>query len=155
MTTEIERRWLVDVLPECLPETYEVIRQHYAEGAPLRLRATAPASDEPGGRRFFLTSKETIAHGVNTEHEIEVPMVIYNAIRQALPINSPTIVKYRFRIPHGDQVIEVDVFPGRRLIIAEIELGDINEPVDVPGWFGREITGEPQYSNYALAKTRL
>ena len=44
---------------------------------------------------------------------------------------------------------EVDVFHGRLdgRVLAEIELGDENEPFERPEWLGDEVTGLPQYYN--------
>ena len=42
-----------------------------------------------------------------------------------------------------------NVFHGHKegLILAEIELGDENEPFERPEWLGDEVTGLPQYYN--------
>jgi adenylate cyclase len=47
----------------------------------------------------------------------------------------------------------VDVFEGDNagLVIAEIELKDINEPFARPGWLGKEVTDDPRYYNVSLA----
>ena len=64
-----------------------------------------------------------------------------------------TLTKNRYHYPVGSHVFEIDVFSDDLygLIIAEIELSSINEAVDIPSWFGPEITGNRDYSNNTLA----
>lgn len=63
--------------------------------------------------------------------------------------------KTRYRIPHGDRVIEVDVFHGARegLVIAEVEFDSLEQcdAFTPPGWLGREVTRDPSYKNSHLA----
>jgi hypothetical protein len=46
------------------------------------------------------------------------------------------------------------VFSGENygLVIAEIELRDAHQPIELPPWIGREITGQPQYYNSSLVQ---
>ena len=50
---------------------------------------------------------------------------------------------------------EVDEFEGglAGLILAEVELVDENQEVNLPHWLGMELTGLASWSNAALAKT--
>ena len=52
---------------------------------------------------------------------------------------------------------EVDEFEGvlAGLILAEIELEDINQEFDRPEWIGIELTGLKSWSNASLATTLL
>ena len=60
----------------------------------------------------------------------------------------------RHVIPCGDLAWEVDVFSGDNygLIIAEIELRNEHQDVELPPWIGAEITGQPQYYNSSLVQ---
>ncbi len=53
----------------------------------------------------------------------------------------------------GKRVWEVDVFHGAHegLIIAEIELGSVDEPFIRPAWLGEEVTGDRRYYNSVLS----
>ena len=67
------------------------------------------------------------------------------------------IEKTRYIVPWQDIVIEVDEFKSPRpgLIIAEIEFPDeksADYQRELPGWFGEEVTNDPQYLNVNLAK---
>jgi adenylate cyclase len=48
---------------------------------------------------------------------------------------------------------EIDEFLGDNagLVVAEIELDSVDEPVERPGWLGAEVTGLVRYYNLALA----
>ena len=64
------------------------------------------------------------------------------------------IEKTRHLVPHGNETWEVDVFSGENLglIIAEIELGDVDQKIELPPWIGREVTAQPQYYNSYLVQ---
>ena len=62
------------------------------------------------------------------------------------------IEKTRHHVPVGDHVWEVDVFAGANegLVVAEVELGSIDETIASPPWAGREVTDDPRYYNIRL-----
>jgi CYTH domain-containing protein len=64
----------------------------------------------------------------------------------------PLIVKDRYRIEHDGLVWEVDVFAGENsgLVMAEVELTHPDQAISLPGWVGREVSGDPRYFNAAL-----
>jgi len=62
--------------------------------------------------------------------------------------------KFRYEVPLGNHVYEVDEFHDENegLTIAEIELSDENEFFQKPAWLGVEVTGEVKYYNSQLSK---
>ena len=64
------------------------------------------------------------------------------------------IEKTRYTIPCGDLVWQVDMFSSDNagLTIAEIELSDINQRVELPDWVGAEVTGQLAFYNSSLAQ---
>jgi len=64
------------------------------------------------------------------------------------------IDKIRYEIPVGNHVFEVDEFFGDNegLIIAEVELNDVNETFQKPNWLGEEVTGNGRYYNSQLSQ---
>ena len=58
-------------------------------------------------------------------------------------------------LPGGDWVL--DVFEGGNapLLVAEVELEHPDQPVDLPAWCVRELTGRRDLSNAALAARPL
>ena len=92
--------------------------------------------------------------GVRTEWEWAIPDSL--EIRALLGSDLPRVVKKRYRVPAGnDRTWELDVFSGGNegLMIAEIELGDIEDEFDIPEWLGDEITADDRYLNVSLAAT--
>jgi adenylate cyclase len=63
------------------------------------------------------------------------------------------IEKVRHVVPWEGLTWEVDVFEGDNdgLTLAEIELLDEHQPLELPDWIGAEITGQPQFYNSHLA----
>ena len=55
---------------------------------------------------------------------------------------------------HGDHVWEIDVFQGDNagLILAEVELADVEEPVELPPWVGTEVSHDIRYYNPYLVQ---
>jgi len=66
----------------------------------------------------------------------------------------PPVDKYRYLIPFAGLTWDVDEFLGanRGLILAEIELERADQPVSLPPWIGREVTGDRRYYNAYLAR---
>ena len=70
----------------------------------------------------------------------------------------PCVQKTRYCVDAGDGLVwEVDEFEGvlAGLILAEIELEDINQKFEFPEWIGIELTGLKNWSNASLATTLL
>jgi adenylate cyclase len=152
MTTEIERRFL----PEQVPDTVDLghgthLRQGYLAGegtVSVRLRITAD--------RAVLTVKAG-AGMVRTEVEVELPPDQAEALWPHT--EGRRIDKVRHRVPldtRDGAVAEVDRFLGELigLVIVEVEFDDHQAAVafEPPAWFGAEITGRPEWSNAALAR---
>ena len=71
---------------------------------------------------------------------------------------NPCVEKTRYCVNAGNGLVwEVDEFEGvlAGLILAEIELEDINQKFDFPEWIGIELTGLKNWSNASLATTLL
>ena len=87
--------------------------------------------------------------------EFEFPIPVEDAIelldRLCL---QPTVEKYRSLVPHAGLTWEVDEFVGANagLVLAEVELERVDQPVPPPPWAGPEVTGDPRYYNAYLAR---
>ena len=62
--------------------------------------------------------------------------------------------KFRYEVPKGNHVFEVDEFHGRNagLVVAEVELESENQFFIKPPWVGKEVTGDSRYYNSQLSK---
>lgn len=63
------------------------------------------------------------------------------------------IEKTRHYVQHAGHVWEIDEFFGDNvgLVVAEIELGSVDEGFEIPSWAGAEATHVARYYNLALA----
>src|SRR5205085_2187582 len=75
-------------------------------------------------------------------------------LARALP---SVLSKTRSRVPCGGHTWEVDEFHGAHagLVVAEVELDDVDQQVVLPPWVGREVTGDDGYSNAVLSQRGL
>jgi CYTH domain-containing protein len=156
---EIERKYRLRAAP-----SPEVLAAHRAQARRIeQIYLTEPPTNRrirriehaDGTVEHRLTRKERVGDLSFHEQEEAITAGHFEALcREADPGSSP-IRKTRFVVPHGSQVLEIDVFeslPG--LVLLEVELAAENEPVVLPDWVGewREVTGEPEYLNANLAK---
>ena len=57
-------------------------------------------------------------------------------------------------VPVGKHTFEVDEFHGENegLVVAEVELGDVDEDYERPPFIGQEVTGDRRYYNSMLTR---
>lgn len=101
----------------------------------------------------------TIKIGINglSRHEFEYDVPIDDAEELLELANGSMITKTRYEVKHAGHVWEVDVYGGALdgLVVAEVELKNEKDVPDIPAWIGREVTGDPRFSNQALAEGSL
>jgi adenylate cyclase len=147
MSFEIERKFLVrDDTWRSLVCGQSSIRQAY-------LAASGKSSIRVRIRRnegATITIKARAAELRRLELEYPIPVLEAEALLQLR--EGSVIEKTRYLVPHGGLTWEVDVFGGdnQGLIIAEVELSDVDQRFDLPSWIGREVTARPQYYNSFL-----
>ncbi|MCD8042479.1 MAG: CYTH domain-containing protein [Tannerellaceae bacterium] len=149
MGIEIERKFLVkgDFSPG-VKRAYRIV-QGYLCSAPertVRIRIR--------DREAFITIKGPSSGDGLTRYEFEQPIPLADA-EELLKLCEPGIIeKVRHIIPAGTHTWEVDVFHGENegLVMAEIELKNPNEAINLPDWIGEEVTGDPRYYNSMLRK---
>jgi adenylate cyclase len=148
-SVEIERKFLVDKLPESLDQfsSREILQGYLAVtrgGTEVRIRRR--------GNKCSLTVKHG-AGKTRTEEEIRI------SERQFLSLweltGSKRVKKRRYCIPYGGLKIEVDVYQEglKGLITAEVEFpsGEVSNGFRPPPWLGTEITDDESYKNRNLA----
>ena len=86
------------------------------------------------------------------EFEYDMPVADAHALLALCVGNA--IQKIRHYIPQGDLCWEIDEFSGANagLVVAEIELPQVDAVFDKPDWLGREVTDASRYYNLMLAE---
>lgn len=105
------------------------------------------------GERACLTIKGQKTGLSCPEYEYEIPLQDANDLLECL-CRRPFIEKVRYRIVFGGMIWEIDVFEGENkgLVIAEVELTEEDQGIELPEWTGREVSLDPKYWNVNLMK---
>ncbi len=148
MGVEIERKFLVNGDRWRELATGTLYRQGYIPTAPGRTVRIRVAGD-----RGFITIKGDTAGISRSEFEYEIPLDDATELLDTL-CEPPLIEKYRHKINFNDLVWEVDEFLGANqgLILAEVELSDANQAIDLPDWIDQDVSHDSRYYNVNLAK---
>jgi adenylate cyclase len=146
MAKEIERKFLIRDNTWRGLDCGKRYRQGYlstVKERTVRVRTT--------GDKGFITIKGISVGATRSEYEYEIPLADANEMLDRL-CEQPLIEKTRYRVSTAGLVWEIDEFEGdnRGLIVAEVELGDETQSITLPGWIGREVTGDPRYFNANL-----
>lgn len=158
--TEIERKFLIEypdtawlsAQPGC--RRMEIVQTYLINDAGWEERVRRKL--EQGRERYVHTLKR--GNGIRREEiEESISRAQYETLlERADPARRP-VVKTRFMLPVGAQMIEIDLYPEwRDRAIAEVELRDEAEPIVFPEEIRvmGEVTYEPAYKNAALAMQR-
>ena len=99
----------------------------------------------------FLTIKGVTVGARRAEYEYPIPVQDANELLDEL-CERPLIEKTRYKIQHAGLTWEVDEFAGENqgLIVAEVELSDEAQALQLPDWVGAEVTADPRYYNANL-----
>jgi adenylate cyclase len=146
MGKEIERKFLVKDVKWKAAAKGTLYRQGYLSS--VKERVVRVRTIENKG---FLTIKG-ITKGVSrSEFEYEISVEDADTMLDEI-CEKPIIEKKRYKIRAGALIFEVDEFFGENegLIVAEVELGDEKQKIDLPDWIGTEVSGDPRYFNSNL-----
>jgi adenylate cyclase len=161
MPTEIERKfllrsdaWRAAPHPSDEPAGGRFMRQGYLSDSPGRTVRVRVADD-----RAWLTIKGATSRASEQgalerlEFEYQIPIAEASQMLDQL-CSRPLIEKTRFRRMHAGHVWEIDVFHAENdgLIVAEVELSNAAERIELPDWIGQEVTADGRYANSALVR---
>lgn len=146
MSIEIERKFLVKndswkALAE--PVYYRQAYLNEPGGNTVRVRME--------GEKAKLTIKGKSKNISRVEIEYDIPVEDAQALFALA--QTPSVEKYRRKIPFAGNVWEVDEFLGdnQGLVVAEIELKSEDQPFEKPDWVGVEVSHDKRYTNSNLA----
>ena len=147
MALEIERRFLLknDNWKEFIKKKIYIEQGYLSKGLDdwiVRIRDT--------GKDFKITLKKHIKSFTNFEFEYSIPRSDGEKIMSNL---TDIIKKERFFLEVKEKSWIIDCFKESNypLEIAEIELSNENEDLNLPSFISKEITGLRNYSNFSLA----
>ncbi|MEX2517015.1 MAG: CYTH domain-containing protein [Gammaproteobacteria bacterium] len=149
MGVEIERKFLL-VNDHWRNQTERSERQVQGylgsvESCSIRIRVV--------GEQANLNIKSATLGIERQEYDYPVPLAEAEEILQHLCKKS-LIEKIRHYLPLAGHVWEIDEFLGDNsgLVVAEIELADVNEAFTRPDWLGSEVSDDPRYYNVCLVE---
>ena len=149
MAQEIERKFLVisDAWRDQASSRVYFRQGYLADAAKCSVRVRV--SDDKG----YLNLKSATLDIKRTEYEYEIPKQDAEEMLARF-CEYPLIEKTRHYVRHAGHLWEIDVFEGANagLVVAEIELDDIDESFSRPGWLGQEVSDDPRYYNVCLVK---
>lgn len=149
MALEIERRFLVvgDGWRALAGAPQRIVQGYLAHGGAnvVRVRKIGEAS-------AVVTVKGPRHGPARAEFEYPIPTADADAMLDALCVG-PLVEKDRYALTHAGRAWVVDVYRGdaEGVVIAEVDLASPEQPVRLPRWIGRDVTGNPAYSNHAIA----
>ena len=148
MALEIERKFLVegDGWRAADGKSRHIVQAYVAleGGTSVRVRIY-------DGRDARLTVKFGLSS--ITRDEFEYPIPLADAEHMVEAAKGRLVEKTRHAITSGGFVWEVDAYEGQLsgLVIAEVEMQSEDDAPELPDWVGREVTGDPTWSNANLA----
>ena len=151
MANEIERKYLINALPEGMSGT--TMRQGYLQ--PEKERAVRVRTvEKDGSKKGVLTIKGMGSASGMSRYEFETEIPVSDADHLLSLCDQPLIEKTRYKYDHGGLVWEVDEFHGVNdgLVVAEVELESEEQTFDKPDFIGEEVTGQTKYYNMMLLK---
>jgi adenylate cyclase len=148
MGQEIERKFLVKQ-DNWRGQTQGVVyRQGYLStnnGLTVRVRVM--------GEQAYLTIKGPSVGYSRAEFEYPIPLADAQIMLNTL-CDRPLIEKTRYKLQYHNLTWEIDEFAGdnQGLILAEVELTQENQIIQLPDWVGKEVSDDPKYYNVNLVK---
>jgi len=148
MPQEIERKYLV------IGDDWRSL----AEGSIYR-QGYIPTQDKVTvrvriiGEKAYLTIKGPTVQYSRLEFEYPIPIQDAQEMLETL-CQRPFIEKIRYKIEFSGLIWEIDEFEGanKGLILAEVELSDENQEIELPTWIGEEVSHDSRYYNSNLVK---
>jgi adenylate cyclase len=149
MALEIERKFLVatDAWRDAVTSSVSIVQGYIAETDSCSARVRIQ------GEFGSLNFKGLTIGSMRDEFEFPIPV---DEAREMMArfCGSRTIEKVRHHVTVDGHVWEVDEFGGANagLVVAEVELGSLDETPTIPPWAGEEVTDDVRYYNIRLVE---
>lgn len=150
MALEIERKFLVT------DDSYKAIAFHsdrIAQGYICREGGNS-ARVRVRGEKGYITIKGPSTDDGLSRYEWEKEIPASEAWELMKLCHGGIIDKTRYLVKCGRHTFEVDEFHGDNegLVVAEVELEELDEKFECPQFIGKEVTGEKRYYNSHLTR---
>lgn len=146
MPEEIERKYLLK------EDTWRKNAQGsvYCQGY-ITTNAQATVRVRIVAKQGYLTIKGPSVGCSRLEFEYPIPVEDAQEMLNTL-CQKPFIEKIRYKVEWGGLIWEIDEFDGlnKGLILAEVELNDANQQIELPPWIGEEVSHDHRYFNSYL-----
>jgi adenylate cyclase len=105
------------------------------------------------GEKAYLTVKGRKAGLSCPEYEYPLPLADAQDMLERICLR-PFIEKIRYTLDFSGVFWEIDEFEGENkgLVVAEVELEQEHQAIELPAWVGREVSYDPKYWNVNLIK---
>jgi adenylate cyclase len=148
MSFEIERKFLVanDGWYDLVTHRIHIRQAYLTSNDKVSLRVRIK---DNGGATVTVKTREAKLRRL----ELEYPVPALEAESLISLRHGSIVEKERFIVPYKGRTWEIDVFAGENagLVVAEVELDNESQRVELPPWVGAEITGRSEYYNGSLA----
>lgn len=149
MAIEIERKFLLkdDSWRKMAEPAVQFCQGYLSESGPGSVRIRIE------GEQANVNIKSATLDMQRMEYEYVIPIHDAREMLDQLCIK-PLIEKQRYHVHYKGKLWEIDVFGGdnQGLIVAEVELNDKEEVIELPAWTGEEVTDDTRYYNVCLIK---
>ena len=151
MAKEIEKKFLINSIPENLFGSK--IKQGYLQSEKqrtVRIRTTESKKNEA-----YITIKGASNKTGLSRYEFETEIPFNEGVYMLELCDTPLIEKTRYIYETDSVVWELDEFHGMNegLLIAEVELSNENQKIQLPDFITEEVTGINKYYNSNLQKS--
>jgi adenylate cyclase len=155
MQTEIERKYLVK--KSVWQEHKKLLESQCLDLGVKYCQGYIPTSNDTTvrlriiGEQGYLTIKSKSVGYTRTEYEYLIPVDDAQEMLNNLCLK-PLIEKFRYKINVDNLIWEVDEFLGENagLIIAEVELENEDQKINLPYWIEREVNDKKYFNSYLV-----
>lgn len=104
--------------------------------------------------RATLTVKSKQVDGSRCEFEYAIPLA--DAEMMLACCGGDAVSKRRYYVPFGGLLWEIDEYEGLLggVLLAEVELTAVDQPLEMPRWIGREVTADAAYRKINMLRAR-
>ena len=155
MGTEIERKYLVKKAEwrshkRQLQSQFPDLGKQYCQGYIATDNNTTVRIRIVGEIGYITFKSKAIGH-TRSEFEYPIPVADAREMLATLCIK-PLIEKVRYKVVCDRLIWEVDEFEGENegLIIAEVELENETQQIDIPDWIEREVNDRKYFNSYLV-----